>query len=144
FVDIHSARDRMPQAVVRDMTGAVIGSLPLPPDRDIEALKLRPAEIVTTKAETGETLYGALLAPRTMKPGEKHPVVVMVYGGPHGQSVFDMYDPRLMWQHLADRGFVVFQLDNRGTSGRGAAFEQVLYHHIGTVELQDQLAGVAY
>jgi dipeptidyl-peptidase 4 len=49
-----------------------------------------------------------------------------------------------MWQHLADRGFVVFQLDNRGSGGRGPAFEHVLYKRTGTLELDDQVAGVAY
>jgi dipeptidyl-peptidase-4 len=144
YVDLHSARDRAPAAAVRDLSGAIVGALPIVADKDIEALKLRPREIVTMKAESGETLYGALLKPRTLEPGEKHPVVVVVYGGPGAQTVLDQWAPSLLWQHLADRGFVVFQLDNRGSAGRGPAFQHPIANRFGTVELQDQLAGVAY
>jgi dipeptidyl-peptidase-4 len=96
------------------------------------------------KAKSGDTLYGALLPPREMKPGEKHPVIVMVYGGPGVQTVFDQWQPSLTWQHLADRGFVVFQLDNRGSSGRGPAFEHAISRQLGVLELEDQLTGVEY
>ena len=144
YVDIHSALDRPPQAAVRDLTGAIVGSLPIAPDKEIESLKPRAPEIVTLKAESGDTLYGSLLKPRTVEAGVKYPVVVMVYGGPGVQTVLDRWGPSLFWQHLADRGFVVFQVDNRGSAGRGPAFEQQVSAKLGTVELQDQLAGVEY
>ena len=144
FVDIHSARDRAPQAAVRDLAGAVAGALPVQAEPDLASLRLRPREIVTVKASTGETLYGALLKPRDSRPGQKHPVVVVVYGGPGAQTVLDIWSPSLFWQHLADRGFVVFQLDNRGSAGRGPAFQHAIANELGKVELSDQLAGVAY
>jgi dipeptidyl-peptidase-4 len=68
----------------------------------------------------------------------------MVYGGPGHQTVQNKWAPRLLWQHLADRGVVVFQLDNRGTPSRGRAFENAIYRHLGEVELADQLAGLDY
>jgi dipeptidyl-peptidase-4 len=144
YVDIHSARDRAPKAVVRDMTGAILGALPVPEDKEIDALKVRPREMVSFKGPSGDTLYGALLAPRDAKPGDKHPVIVHVYGGPGVQTVLDMWSPSLFWQHLADRGFVVFQMDNRGSTGRGPAFEHPIANRLGKVEMEDQLAGVAY
>jgi len=69
---------------------------------------------------------------------------VMVYGGPGAQMVLDQWAPKLFWQHLADRGFVVFQLDNRGAGGRGPAFEHVVYKQLGKLELKDQITGVEY
>ncbi len=144
YVDIHSARDRAPQAAVRDLTGAIVGALPVPADKDMDALKLRPREMVSFKGPSGDTLYGALLKPRDVQPGSKHPVVIHVYGGPGVQTVFDMWSPSLFWQHLADRGFVVFQVDNRGSTGRGPAFEHPIANQLGKVELEDQLAGVSY
>jgi dipeptidyl-peptidase-4 len=105
-------------------------------------LALRSPEIVPVKSPGGQTLYGALLKPRHMEPGRRYPTVVMVYGGPGVQTVLDMWAPRLLWQHLADRGFVVFQLDNRGSAGRGPGFQAPIYHHLGKVELEDQLAGL--
>ena len=66
----------------------------------------------------------------------------MVYGGPGVQTVLDAWSPQLLWQHLADRGFVVFQLDNRGSTGpRPGASRRPSTTHLGKVELADQLAG---
>jgi dipeptidyl-peptidase-4 len=142
FVDEHSARDRLPRAVVHGADGAEIGELPVPHDPDVERLALRSPEIVEVKSPGGQTLFGALLKPRVMEPGRRYPTVVMVYGGPGVQSVLDQWAPRLLWQHLADRGFVVFQLDNRGSAGRGPAFQAPIHRNLGKVELEDQLAGV--
>jgi dipeptidyl-peptidase 4 len=143
FVDLHSAFDRPPHAAVHDDKG-VIGELPCPLDPDFASLRIRPPDLITVRGPSGDLLYGSLLRPRQMVPGQRYPVVVMVYGGPHKQAVQNHWNAQLMWQHLADRGVVVFQLDNRGTPGRGRAFEQATYGRLGELELQDQLAGVDY
>jgi dipeptidyl-peptidase-4 len=150
WVDVHSALDRMPRAVVHgpsaeglaSTTG--VGELAVPHEADLDKLKLRPTRIVTVKSAAGDTLYGEILEPRAMDPGKRYPVIVMVYGGPSVQAVLDQWSPRLLWQHLADRGFVVFQLDNRGSAGRGPAFEAPIHKRMGEIELQDQLAGLDY
>jgi dipeptidyl-peptidase 4 len=144
WVDIHSASDRLPQAAIHGADGATIGALPIPVEADLDKLGLRTPEIVTVKSAAGDTLYGALLKPRHLEPGRKYPVIVMVYGGPGVQAVHDMWSPRLLWQHLADRGFVVFQLDNRGSAGRGPAFAEPIARRLGEVELADQLTGVEH
>ena len=141
WLDVHSATSRPPKAVVV-REGKPVGELPVPPDPDIEGLALRPVEHVTIKAHDGETLHGALLKPRTITG--RHPVIVMVYGGPEAQLVFDSWKPHLLWQHLADRGFVVFQLDNRGSAGRGQAFAQKVHKQLGRFELDDQIAGAEW
>ena len=141
LVDVHSALDRLPQAVIRDGEGAVVGEIPVPRDPDLDSLGLEPVELV----ELGEpTLHGALLRPKNAEPGRRYPAIVMVYGGPGVQTIVNEYNPRLLWQHLADRGFVVFQLDNRGSKGRGHAFESPIHKDLGRVELEDQLKGVAH
>lgn len=152
YVDEHSALDRPPRTLVRaiEPAGALrtaapwssLGELPTPPDPDIEALSLRTAQLVEVPVPGGPMLYGHLLKPRRMDPGRRYPVVVMVYGGPGVQMILDAWMPRLLWQHLADRGFVVFQLDNRGSAGRGPGFQAPIYRRLGEVELQDQLAGL--
>ncbi|UQA63802.1 S9 family peptidase [Polyangium aurulentum] len=142
MVDLHSAMDRPPKVVIREVGGKEIGQLPAPMDEDFERLRVRTPEIVTVDGPGGVKLYGALLPPRTIVPGKRHPVVVMVYGGPHAQTVVNGWSPRLLWQHLADRGFVVFQLDNRGSGGRGPAFEAPLVGKVGDVELADQITGL--
>jgi dipeptidyl-peptidase-4 len=143
WVDLHSAFDRPPHAAVHDAKG-VIGELPCPLDPDFASLRIRSPDLITVRSPSGDLLYGSLLRPRQMVPGQRYPVVVMVYGGPHVQTVQNHWSAQLMWQHLADRGVVVFQLDNRGTPGRGRAFEQATHGRLGELELQDQLAGVDY
>jgi dipeptidyl-peptidase-4 len=144
WVDVHSASDRMPAAVVHGAAGAVVGELVIPREADLDKLRLRTPKIVTVKSALGDPLYGEILEPRNMEAGKRYPVIVMVYGGPGVQLVRDEWAPHLLWQHLADRGFVVFQLDNHGSAGRGPAFEAPIYKRMGEIELQDQLTGLDY
>jgi len=142
MIDMHSAADRPPKVVLRELGGQVLLDLSPPVDPEIASLELRTPEFFTVPVGSGVELHGALLAPRAMEPGKKYPVVVMVYGGPHAQTVLTMWSPRLMWQHLADRGFVVMQVDNRGSGGRGPAFEAPISGKMGDVELVDQIAAL--
>ncbi len=142
LVDVHSARDRLPRVDLR-RDGAVT-TLAKGDDAEVRALELRAAEAVHVTSPGGQELHGALLRPRVVVPGAKHPAVVMVYGGPTAQTVMDVWSPRLLWQHLADRGFFVFQLDNRGSAGRGPAFEHLVHGQLGKLEAEDQAAGVAF
>lgn len=142
WVDVHSAIDRAPRAVV--MNGIeTVADLPMPPRPEIAELRLRSPELLKVSGPAGE-LDALLLRPRDVRPGEKHPAIVMVYGGPGAQSVFDRWEPHLLWQHLADRGFFVLQVDNRGSGGRGPAFETLVHKKLGELELADQLAGADF
>ncbi len=141
WFDVHSANDRPPTAVVVT-DGKVAGNVALPVDPEIASLGLRPIENVVVPGSDGTPLHASLLRPRTITG--RHPVVVVVYGGPEAQSAYESWSPRLLWQHLADRGFVVFQLDNRGSGGRGPAFAQKVHKQLGKLELEDQLAGARW
>ncbi len=142
WVDIHSSNTRPPSAAVHSADGTQIGEIPVKLDPDFERLALRSVELLEVDSEPG--LRGALLKPRNMQPGVRYPVIVMVYGGPGVQTILNSWNPRLLWQHLADRGFVIWQLDNRGSTGRGHAFEAPIHKSMGTIELDDQLAGLDY
>lgn len=144
FVDVFSALERLPEAWLKDDKGEPLAPLPVTRDADLDSLKLRSPEPVELAGPSGERLHGLLLTPRDLAPLARHPAVVVVYGGPGVQTVQNRWSARLYWQHLADRGFVVFQLDNRGSSGRGHDFESALYGKLGEVELADQLAGRAW
>jgi dipeptidyl-peptidase 4 len=113
-----------------------------PLDPDIANLQVRTPEFFGLTVGNGVQLHGQILSPRVIEPGKKHPVVVMVYGGPHAQTVLNSWSPKLMWQHLADRGFVVMAVDNRGSGGRGPAFEAPLRGRMGDIELVDQIAAL--
>ena len=95
------------------------------------------------KADDGTPLDYRLLKPEGIKRGEKRPAIVLVYGGPHAQSVKKSWG-NLTAQMLADEGYVVFQLDNRGAANRGTAFENPLYRNMGVVEVADQAAGARF
>ena len=104
---------------------------------------LRP-EIVKIKASDGTPLYGRLIKPANYKAGEKYPAIVMVYGGPGVQLIHNAWTGAGWEQVMAHKGFVVWSLDNRGSMGRGHAFESPIYHHMGKTELADQVTGVRY
>ena len=110
----------------------------------MDTYALQPPEIVTFKAHDGTELYGRIIKPANFSVGQKYPVVVMVYGGPGVQTVRNAWEGVGWAQLLAARGFAVWQMDNRGSSGRGHAFETPLYRRFGKTELADQLDGVRY
>ena len=137
---IHSSRTQPPSVELR--VGERSFPIEVPADPAIEALALRTFEPFVVERPGLPRLHGTLLTPRTLEPGKQYPLVLMVYGGPGVQTVMDRWSPRLQWQHLADRGFFVMQVDNRGSSGRGPAFEQAIDRKLGEVELEDQLAAL--
>lgn len=101
----------------------------------------------TIKAADGKTdLYYRLITPPDMKPGTKYPTLVYVYGGPHSQLVTDSWlgGGNLYFLRLAQQGYVVFTLDNRGTDNRGFEFESCTHRHLGEIEMADQMEGVKF
>ena len=97
-------------------------------------------EFGSLKAADGTDLYYQVFKPLDLKSGEKRPSITMVYGGPHGQRIYDRWRLGLS-QMLAHHGFVVFQIDNRGTGNRGKKFEEVVYRNMGRPEVEDQKIG---
>jgi dipeptidyl-peptidase-4 len=90
-------------------------------------------------------LYAQLTKPPDFDSARRYPVIVYVYGGPQAQVVRNHWpaiSPRL--QLLAQEGFLIWSLDNRGSSGRGHEWEKTVFRRLGTNELSDQLAGIAY
>lgn len=104
-------------------------------------------ELGTIKAADGNTdLFYRLITPPHMEPGKKYPTLVYVYGGPHSQLVTDSWigGANLYFLFLAQQGYVVFTLDNRGTDNRGFEFESCTHRQLGTIEMADQMKGVEY
>ena len=116
---------------------------------DVNPLKnyqLGETKLVTLKADDGSDLYARLILPVGFDASKKYPTIVYVYGGPHSQLVSDTWlgGANLYFNYLASKGYIVWTLDNRGTSNRGADFEQVIHRHLGDVESKDQMVGVNY
>ncbi|WP_194744537.1 DPP IV N-terminal domain-containing protein [Thermaurantiacus tibetensis] len=97
----------------------------------------------TLKAADGQLLHWMMLVPPGLAAGARAPVFLEVYGGPGVQRVRRQWGA-MLHQYLVRRGFVVFQIDNRGSANRGTAFEFPIHRRLGTVEVEDQLAGLAW
>jgi dipeptidyl-peptidase-4 len=102
------------------------------------------------KASDGQALYYRLIKPRNLLEGRRYPVIFDVYGGPTLQYVQrkwmggDRGTAGFFRELLAQHGFVVFTIDNRGSSRRGVTFESPIFRRLGKVELEDQLRGVEF
>jgi dipeptidyl-peptidase-4 len=99
------------------------------------------------KAVDGKTdLYYRMVKPHDFDAKKKYPTVVYVYGGPHAHNVDASwhYASRSWETYMAQKGYIVFILDNRGSENRGRDFEQATWHQLGQVEMQDQMTGVEF
>ncbi len=92
------------------------------------------------------TLYYRMVKPHDFDPAKKYPTVVYVYGGPHAHNVEASWHwySRTWETYMAQKGYIVFILDNRGSENRGCDFEQVTFHQLGQIEMKDQMKGVEY
>lgn len=102
-----------------------------------------PIEYGQQLAADGTVLHYSLIKPPGFDEKKKYPVIVYVYGGPAAQTVKDAWAPDYN-QYLAQQGYVVFSIDNRGTPRRGVKFGGALFRKQGTVEVEDQVAGVQW
>ncbi len=105
------------------------------------------AEIKTIKSADGKTdLYTRLIKPSNFDPSKKYPVLVYVYGGPHAQLITNsyLYGASLWMYWMAEQGYLVYTVDNRGSANRGYAFESVIHQRLGVHEMEDQMKGVDY
>jgi len=152
FLRTYSDPAQPPQVSLHDADGRRLawlienrldGSHPYAPYLDRHVLPV----FGTLPAADGTPLSYQLFKPAGFEPGRRYPAVLLVYGGPGVQSVKRRWGAggsRQTAQLLAQHGYVVFQLDNRGAGGRGRAFAEPLYHRLGGVEVADQLKGVAW
>lgn len=114
------------------------------PLKDYELGEMR---LFSIKADDGVTdLNCRMFKPIRFDPSKKYPVVIYVYGGPHAQLVKDSWlgGANLWFQLMAQKGYVVFTVDGRGSEGRGKEFEQAIFRNLGVKEVADQMKGVEY
>jgi dipeptidyl-peptidase 4 len=115
-------------------------------ENPIKEYKTGKWDLFTIKNNEGTDLYCRLFKPVDFDSTKKYPVVVYLYNGPHSQMVTNtwMANGELWYQYMAQKGFIVFTLDGRGTNHRGKDFEQAIHRQIGKVEMEDQLKGVEF
>jgi dipeptidyl-peptidase-4 len=148
FVDTWSDPANPPQVSIRRPDGAMVTWLE---QNEVNAshpyYKYKsdhlPTEYGTMKAKDGQTMYWSMIKPYKFDASKKYPVYLSTYGGPHSQHVSrrwgDMFD-----QYMAQQGYVVFRMDNRGSGRRERAFTDAIYRNLGKAEVEDQLTGVEW
>jgi dipeptidyl-peptidase-4 len=111
-----------------------------------EGVDIGTTEIGELKGKDGTILYTRMIKPKNFDPNKKYPVLVYVYGGPHAQMITNSWlNGASLWMHwMADQGYIIYTLDNRGSGERGFAFESQIHRQLGTVEMEDQMTGVEY
>lgn len=108
-----------------------------------EEYKFQPKEFFTIKTEDGTLLNAWMIKPQKLK--SKNPVFMYVYGGPGSQTVLDSWDRDMAWwQLLAQKGYIIVSVDNRGTGARGKDFRQITYKQLGKYEIIDQIEAAKY
>jgi dipeptidyl-peptidase-4 len=146
FVDTFSDPNTPPQVSIRRADGAMVEWLE---HNELNASHPYanyvkdhlPTEYGTIQAHDGQTLHYSMIKPANFDAAKRYPVFLFTYGGPHSQRVTRQWG-NLFNQYMAQQGFVVFVLDNRGSSRRERAFTDVIYGNLGAHEVEDQLTGI--
>jgi dipeptidyl-peptidase-4 len=113
---------------------------------ELDRYHLQPVEFFTVPGADGTPLDAEIIKPPNFDASRRYPVIVYIYGGPQSQVVLEEWQgSTLLWNEMmAQKGFVIFGLDNRGTAGRGHNFETAIARHFGQAELADLLSGVQW
>jgi len=129
-----------------DLKGRVMKNLKTA-DNPLADFNISMPEVGTIKAADGKTdLYYRLIKPTNFDKKKKYPVIVYLYGGPHAQMITNswMAGGQMWLYYMAQRGYVVFTVDNRGSANRGFEFENVIHRQVGQNEMKDQIKGIEF
>lgn len=145
ILDVFSAAGIPKRTAVRSADGRYNNTL-IVATNTLAAYERPEIRNITLKAGDGTPLYGKLILPVNFDANKKYPVIVYLYNGPHVQLIKNSFPEsgNLWYEYMAQRGYVVFSMDGRGSFNRGLAFEQAIFRQLGTAEMEDQLKGVEY
>jgi dipeptidyl-peptidase 4 len=146
FVDMYSNAMTPPRQDLYRSDGTKASTINENKVDELAQYHLSPVEFSTVKARDGVLLNCFMIKPPDFDPSKKYPVIVYTYGGPHAQVVLNAWTgPNLLWHEMmAQKGYIIFALDNRGSAGRGHVFEESIHYRFGIPELNDQRDGVAW
>lgn len=148
YILTHSSANEPPDITLHTKDGKLVRVI-----EDNKAFKEKianystsPKEFFTFTIADGTSLNGWMIKPPDFDPDKKYPVLMTVYGGPGIQTVTDDWGwINYFWhQYLAERGYIVVSVDNRGTGARGQEFKKMTYLHLGKYETEDQIAAAKY
>src|SRR6266851_3812019 len=146
FVDTYSDVTMPPRQDVARADGSLLRAMNENKVAELADYHLSAPQFLTVKAHDGTPLNAVMIKPADFEASKKYPVLVYTYGGPHAQVVLNAWggNTGLWHQLMAQKGYIIFSLDNRGSAGRGHVFEEPIHYKLGAQELSDQLDGLAY
>ncbi|GAB3994127.1 S9 family peptidase [Spirosoma daeguense] len=139
FIDKHSNVSTPAQVELRDIKGQLIKALETNQKVSDYVANHGYAhkELTSFTTSDGQSIDVSIIRPLDFDPSKKHPVVMDIYGGPGAQSVYNEWNPNGWHQWLAQAGYVVVSVNNRGSGGYGRDFEKIVYEKLGKYESQD-------
>lgn len=146
FLDTYTSLEVASVTQVIDADGNIISEI-LKSGNPISDYLISKPKIFKLQNENGTDLYSRIILPTDFDSTKTYPVVVYVYGGPHDQLVKNIWHTgkyQFWFQYMAQNGYIIFTLDNRGSANRGLEFEQAVFGKLGTEEIKDQLVGIEY
>ena len=141
FLDTYSSTDTLPRFALRTAEGEKIGDVEGSGGGSFKGYAAGRDTFFTMTTHDGAVLNGWMLKPSGFTASGKYPVLFDVYGGPGSQSVVNRWGGSMhLWQFMmAEKGYFVVSIDGRGTGQRGKAFRSVVYRHLGTIDVNDQI-----
>lgn len=144
-IDIYSSTTVAREYLLLNNKGKVLHTLQAN-ENPLKDYNLGKTEIFTIKAKDGTDLYCRMIKPMDFDPKKKYPVLVYVYGGPHAQLITNSWlgGGGIWLNYMAQQGYIIWTLDNRGSANRGFEFESCIHRQMGTLEVEDQMSGIEY
>ena len=146
YLDTYSNATTPPRQDLYRAEGTKFASVNENKVNELAGYHLSPVEFFTVQSHDNFSLNCYMIKPPSFDPGKKYPVITYVYGGPGVQVVLDGWaGEELLWHELmAQKGYIIFAMDNRGSTGRGHVFEEPIHYRFGAQELSDQRDGAAW
>ncbi|MBA4251058.1 MAG: S9 family peptidase [Chlorobiaceae bacterium] len=146
FISRYSNANTLPSSFLYDVTGVKIRDLALSDMKVFKEYKFSPLEFLNFTTSDGVVLNASMIKPTDFDPNKKYPVLVFNYSGPGSQLIFDRWGGgNFLWhQLLAQKGYIIFMIDNRGTGGRGKEFKNLMYKDLGKWEVFDHIEAAKY
>jgi dipeptidyl-peptidase-4 len=146
FVDIYSNAMTPPRQELYAVDGKRVATIRQNTVAELATFHLSKVEFLQVRSHDNVQLNAMMIKPPDFDPTKHYPVLVFTYGGPGVQVVVDEWGgDRFLWHQLmAQKGFIIFALDNRGSAGRGHLFEEPIHYRLGAQELSDQRDGAVY
>lgn len=143
FLDTYSNASTPPRQDVYSVDGTKLATLNENKVAELASYHLSPVEFFSIKSHDGILLNCSMIKPKDFDPAKRYPVLIFTNGGPRAQVVVNAWtgNTYLWHQLMAQKGYIIFSLDNRGSGGRGHFFEEPIHYRFGAQELSDQRDG---